>query len=82
MLDNSLVIWLNGLGKGNNHTRNNIPYVLVGGAGGAIPGGRYLQYNNNHGDLMVSVLHAMGLPDEKSFGDPKFCTGPLPGLVA
>jgi len=81
MLDNSLVVWTNGLGKGNNHTRNNIPYVLFGSAGGKLGTGRYLQYNNAHNDLMVSVLHAMGLPDEKSFGDPKFCMGPLPGLV-
>ena len=31
MLDNSLVIWLNGMSEGKNHTRNNIPFVLAGG---------------------------------------------------
>jgi len=82
MLDNSLVIWTNGLGKGNNHTRNNIPYVLLGSAGGALPTGRYLQFDNAHNDLLVSILHAMGLRDEKTFGDPSLCKGPLPGLVA
>ena len=30
---------------------------------------------------MVSVLNAMGLRDEKTFGDPSFCKGPLPGLA-
>ena len=35
MLDNSLVIWLNGMGEGKNHTRNNIPFVLAGLGGGA-----------------------------------------------
>ena len=82
MLDNSLVIWLNGLGDGNNHTRKNTPYVLAGSAGGYFNTGRYLQFSNNHNDLLVSILHAMGLRDEKTFGDPKYCTGPLPGLTA
>jgi hypothetical protein len=82
MLDNSLVIWTNGLGKGNNHTRQNIPYVLLGSAGGYFATGRYLQFNNAHNDLLVSILNAMGLPAEKTFGDPAQCKGPLPGLTA
>jgi hypothetical protein len=82
MLDNSVVMWTNGLGKGNNHTRSNIPYVLVGSAGGALATGRYLQLNNAHNDLMISILHAMGLTDETKFGDPSLCKGPLPGLAA
>jgi hypothetical protein len=82
MLDNSLVIWANGLGRGSNHTRKDTPYVLAGSAGGYFTTGKFFQFSNNHNDLMVSVLHAMGLRDEKTFGDPKFCTGPLPGLTA
>jgi hypothetical protein len=82
MLDNSLLMWTNGLGKGNSHTRHDIPYVLIGSAGGYFTTGRSLQVSNNHNDLMVSVLNAMGLPDEKTFGDASFCKGPLPGLTA
>jgi hypothetical protein len=82
MLDNSLVIWTNGLGKGNNHTRQNVPWVLLGSAGGYFATGRYLQFNNPHNDLLVSILNAMGLPDEKTFGDPSLCKGPLSGLTA
>jgi uncharacterized protein DUF1552 len=82
MLDSSLVIWTNGLGKGNTHTRNNIPYVLLGSARGHLATGRYLEFNNPHNDLLVSILHAMGLPEEKTFGDPSLCKGPLPGLTA
>jgi hypothetical protein len=81
MLDNSLVIWTNGLGKGNTHTRNDIPYVLLGSAGGYLATGRYLQFNNAHNDLLVSILNAMGLRDEKTFGDPSLCKGPLPGMT-
>jgi hypothetical protein len=82
MLDNGLMVWLNGLGKGNNHTRNNIPYVLAGSAGGYFTTGRFLKYNNAHNDLMVSILNGLGLPGEKTFGDPSVCKGPLPGLAA
>jgi hypothetical protein len=81
MLDNSLLIWTNGLGKGNNHTRQNIPWVLLGGARGYFATGRYLQYDNAHNDLLVSVMNALGVPD-RTFGDPSLCTGPLSGLAA
>ena len=81
MLDNSLVVWLNGLGKGNNHTRHDIPYVMAGTGNGYFVTGRSFQFSNNHNDLLLSIMHAMGLKDEKTFGDPNFCMGPLPGLA-
>ena len=31
LLDNTLIVWTNELGKGNSHTLNDIPFVLVGG---------------------------------------------------
>ena len=31
LLDNTLIVWTNELGKGNSHTLNNIPFVMVGG---------------------------------------------------
>jgi hypothetical protein len=80
MLDNSLVIWLNGMGEGKSHTRNNIPFVLAGLGGGAIKGGRFLTYNTAHNQLLVSILHMMGFRDQNTFGDPEW-SGPLPGLV-
>ena len=80
MLDNSLVIWLNGMGEGKSHTRNNIPFVLAGLGGGAIKGGRFLSYNTAHNQLLVSILHMMGFRDQNTFGDPDW-SGPLPGLV-
>jgi len=81
MLDNSLVVWTNGLGKGNNHTRKSIPFVLGGSAGGYFKTGQFLQCANAHNDLLLSILHAAGLKDETTFGDPTFCKGPLPGLA-
>src|SRR5438270_975551 len=34
LLDNTLVIWTNELGKGNSHTLNDIPFVMIGGGFG------------------------------------------------
>src|SRR6185369_2405609 len=34
MLDHSIVVWTNGLGKGNSHSRDNIPWVIAGSVGG------------------------------------------------
>src|SRR5690606_28760438 len=34
LLDNTLIIWCNELGKGNSHTLNDIPFVLIGGGFG------------------------------------------------
>ncbi|WP_224242184.1 DUF1552 domain-containing protein [Hyalangium gracile] len=81
LLDNTAVLWGNELGKGNSHTRNDVPFVLAGSCGGYFRTGRYLKYNNAwHNDLLVSVLNAMGVPATK-FGNPAHCKGPLPNLV-
>lgn len=82
MLDSSLLLWGNELGAGNTHTYKDIPWVLAGGASGALKPGRYLQYGDMpHNNLLVSVCQAMGMPDVNTFGIPGVCTGPAPGLA-
>ncbi len=81
MLDNTLLLWGNEIGAGNTHTYRNIPWLLAGGAGGALRTGRYLQYPDlPHNNLLVSACHAMGMTDVTSFGIPGVCTGPLTNL--
>ena len=80
MLDNTLVFWCNELARGNAHSHDNMPFLLAGGAGGALPTGRFLSYNGQpHNNLLVSLMNYMGAPT-KSFGDPNFCTGALTQL--
>jgi hypothetical protein len=81
LLDASLVLWCNELGKGNTHSRLNAPYVLVGGAGGGLATGRFLTYTGDlpHNNLLTSLLLAMGIP-ATTFGRADWCTGPLVGL--
>jgi hypothetical protein len=83
LLDNSLVLWGNEIGVGNSHTYKDIPWLLAGGAGGKIRLGRYLSYKDQpHNNLLLSICHAMGFDDVKSFGIPALCTGPLSGLAS
>ena len=82
LFDQCAVLWCNELGKGNTHSRDDAPYVLAGGAGGALRTGRWLRFTGDvpHNNLLLSLINAMGLPDP-SFGRPEWCTGPLPGLL-
>ena len=81
MLDHTTIIWTNELGKGNSHTRNSIPFVMVGGGLG-FKMGRAASFDHQpHNRLLLSITEAMGHP-EKSFGNPDYCSeGPLTGLV-
>ena len=80
MLDHTTIIWTNELGKGNSHTRDSIPFVMVGGGFG-FKMGRSLNYGHQpHNRLLLSILEAMGHP-EKTFGNPDYCgDGSLTGL--
>ena len=82
LFDHTLILWCNELGKGNTHSRVNAPYVLAGSAGGALATGRFLTFEGDvpHNNLLLAILQLMGLPDT-TFGNPDWCTGPLPGLV-
>jgi hypothetical protein len=74
LLDNTLLVWTNELGKGNSHTLDNIPFVLVGN-GLDFKMGRSVRYPRlPHNRLLVSLAHAMG-HRIKDFGNPNFCGG-------
>jgi hypothetical protein len=81
LLDNTLIVWTNELGKGNSHTLDNIPFVLVGNGLG-FRMGRSLRYPRlPHNRLLLSLAHGMGHRIDK-FGNPNFCgDGPLPNLT-
>jgi len=84
MFDNTLLVWCNELGLGWSHTHDHIPFMLAGSAGGYFKTGQLVTAANGtaQNDLFISICQAMGLGDVKTFGNPKYCKGPLPGLVA
>ena len=81
LLDNTLIVWTNELGKGNSHTLDDIPFVLVGN-GLDFKMGRSLKYRKvPHNRLLLSLAHGMGHRIDK-FGNPNFCgQGPLSNLT-
>ena len=81
LLDNTLIVWTNELGKGNSHTLDNIPFVLLGN-GLDFQMGRALKYKKTaHNRLLMSLAHGFGHRIER-FGNPDFCgDGPLLNLT-
>jgi hypothetical protein len=81
LLDNTTIVWTNELGKGNSHTLDNIPFVLVGGGLG-FQMGRSLKFKDvPHNRLLLSFAHAFG-HNIKTFGNPDYCgDGPLNSLT-
>lgn len=72
LLDNTVILWTNELGKGNSHTLDNIPFLLVGGGLG-FQMGRSLKFKRvAHNRLLMSLAHGFG-HRIKSFGNPDFC---------
>lgn len=72
MLDHTTIVWTNELGKGNSHTRNDIPFVMVGDGLGMKTGEAFEFDSVPHNRLLMTFLHAMGYPQD-SFGNPDFC---------
>ena len=81
LLDNTLIVWTNELGKGNSHTLDNIPFVLVGN-GLDFKMGRSLKFGKvPHNRFLMSLAHGFGHRIDR-FGNPDFCSvGPLPKLT-
>jgi hypothetical protein len=74
LLDNTLIVWTNELGKGNSHTLDNIPFVLLGGGPG-FRMGRSLKYKKvPHNRLLIALAHAMDHHVE-TFGKPELSSG-------
>jgi hypothetical protein len=74
MLDHTTIVWTNELGKGNSHTLDNIPFVLIGGGLG-FKSGQAMRFDGvTHNRLWLSIAHAFGhhIP---LFGKKELCEG-------
>jgi hypothetical protein len=77
MLDHTTILWTNELGKGNSHSQDNLPFLLLGGGLG-FKTGRALDLGGvAHNRLWLAIAHAFGHKIDK-FGNPSLCKdGPL-----
>jgi len=75
MLDHTLIVWTNELGKGNTHALDNIPCVMIGGAPGFKMGRSVKLEKTPHNRLWLTVAHAMGHTKLDTFGKADLCAG-------
>ncbi len=82
VLDNTVILWGTEVAQGNSHSLQDIPYVLLGNAQGAINSGRYLNYGGESScDYLRALLAALGA-DSPEFGHPEHTQGILSGILA
>jgi hypothetical protein len=74
MLDHTTILWTNELGKGNNHTHDDVPFMLCGGGLGFKTGRAHNFGGTTHNRLWLSIAHGFG-HDIKTFGNPALCEG-------
>ncbi len=69
LLDNCLMMWGSGLEDGNKHSRENLPFIIAGKAGGSLKTGRFLaDTKGNQGDLLTTILACAGIPLDRPVG--------------
>lgn len=84
LLSNTVVLWVAGeMGFADAHSFADMPYVIFGQGGGALATGQHLDLGPNrpNNDLMLTLLHAMGIEDE-TFGKPEYNTGVIASMLA
>lgn len=98
LLDNSLIFYSNEFSTGGIHCSTDGAYMLLGGAGGHLNTGRFVELHKARlanaasleagstattNDLYITILNALGAPDTE-FGDMSFAKrkGPISELLA
>jgi hypothetical protein len=95
MLDNTMIVYMS-CSSGDHHCAgHDWPFVLLGGLGGKLRSGRYLEFpkygaegHRTVGNLYLSLMEAAGMKTPKTFGQPDSnlksldLKGPLEELMA
>jgi hypothetical protein len=83
ILDQTVTLWGTQNGASTSHDMHNTPILVAGRLGGVLAsGGRVVDCNNrNHNDVYLAIARGFGMT-ASTIGDPSWCMGPLPGLMA
>jgi hypothetical protein len=82
LLDNTVMLWGSDVTDGEEHGEDDAPWAMFGGRAMGWKTGRMLDVQKrNQNDLLISMAHAMGLPDVKTIGHEDLCSGPMPGVT-
>jgi hypothetical protein len=70
LLDHSMFLYGSGMSNGNQHTHDNLPILLVGGAAGRLKGDRHIKMKPGTplSNLMITLLDKAGVPTDH-FGE-------------
>ena len=71
LLDKTMIIYGSPMGDPNLHNHKRCPLFVVGGANGRLAGNMHLRAEPGTpmANVMLTLLHVLGLDDMKSFGD-------------
>jgi len=71
LLDSTMILFGSPMADGNLHNHRRCPFVIMGGAGGKLGGNVHLKAPDGTpmANVMLSLLHELGLDDIDSFGD-------------
>lgn len=86
LLDYGVAVWCNDLGE-KYHSYDNVPFILAGGANGALKTGQYVDYGQVTNNRLLNTIgaaigckNAAGDPLD-DFGDPELPKGTLSDLL-
>ncbi|HVZ35771.1 MAG TPA: DUF1552 domain-containing protein, partial [Polyangiaceae bacterium] len=81
MLDNTVILWVSEFSDSEQHAADKLMWLMMGNAGGYFRTGQVLDAKGRSvNDLHTSLCNAFGIAD-KTFGNPAYCAGALPGLT-
>jgi hypothetical protein len=71
LLDNTMIVYGSPMGNSNVHNHKRCPLFVAGHAGGALKGNLHVKAADGTpmANVMLSMLHTLGLDEVKSFGD-------------
>jgi hypothetical protein len=87
LLDDGATVWFNDLADGPPHGSTNLPWVVAGGAGGALKTGQYLRGNFTVNKIHNSIGAALGLTNASGqplddFGAADYEKGRIDAMMA
>jgi hypothetical protein len=86
LLDDGVSAWLNDLASGPPHGSKPVPWVLAGGAGGALKTGQYIRGDFSINKILNTIGAAVGVKNGEGaplddFGDGGYQKGHIDGML-
>jgi hypothetical protein len=71
LLDKTLIVYGSPMANGNNHNHRNCPLIVLGRGNGVLEGGLHVKAKEGTpmANVMLTLMHRLGLDDLPSFGD-------------